>query len=109
WPARVGIRFSFRYFFTLELGVTPGMISVNTKFNHGATVSAPQLFSDSTYFVKVEFTRTNIYTGGQSTFRKEVQFRMTSSGAWSPSNDWTFTGITTTPGATPVKAPNISV
>jgi endoglucanase len=109
WPARVGNRLSFRYFFTLEPGVTPGMISVNTNFNQGATVSAPQLFSDSTYFVKVDFTGTNIYPGGQSAFRKEVQFRMTSSGAWSPSNDWSFTGITTTPGATPVKAPNISV
>ncbi len=109
FPARMGDKLSFRYFFTLESGVTPGMIAINTNFNQGATVSAPQLLSGSTYFVKVDFTGTKIYPGGQSAFRKEVQFRMTSSGAWDPSNDWSFTGIATTPGATPVKAPNISV
>jgi endoglucanase len=109
WPARVGNQLSFRYFFTLEPGVTPGMITINTNFNQGATVSTPQLFSDSTYFVRVDFTGTNIYPGGQSAFRKEIQFRMSSSGAWNPSNDWSFTGITTTPGAAPIKAPNISV
>jgi endoglucanase len=109
FPARMGDKLSFRYFFTLEPGVTPGMITINSNFNQGATVSTPQLLSGSTYFVKVDFTGTKIYPGGQSNFRKEVQFRMTSSGAWDPSNDWSFTGITTTPGGTPVKAPNISL
>jgi len=109
FPARMGDRLSFRYFFTLEPGVTPGMITINTNFNQGATVSAPQLFSGSTYYVLVNFTGTKIYPGGQSAFRKEVQFRMTSSGAWNPSNDHSFQGIATTPGAPPIKAPNISV
>jgi endoglucanase len=109
FPARMGDKLSFRYFFTLEPGVTPGMITINTNFNQGATVSAPQLFSGSTYYVLVNFTGTKIYPGGQSAFRKEVQFRMTSSGAWNPSNDHSFQGIATTPGATPIKAPNISV
>ncbi len=109
WPARMGDQLSFRYFFTLEPGVTPGMITINTNFNQGATVSAPQLFSGSTYFVRVDFTGTKIYPGGQSAFRKEIQFRMSSSGAWNPSNDWSFTGIATIPGAPGIKAPNISV
>jgi hypothetical protein len=109
FPARMGDRLSFRYFFTLEPGVTPGMITINTNFNQGATVSAPQLFSGSTYYVLVNFTGAKIYPGGQSAFRKEIQFRMTSSGAWNPSNDHSFQGIATTPGAPPIKAPNISV
>src|SRR5262245_4975714 len=109
FPARMGDRLSFRYFFTLEPGVTPGMITINTNFNQGATVSTPQLFSGSTYYVLVNFTGTKIYPGGQSAFRKEIQFRMTSSGAWNPSNDHSFQGIATTPGAPPIKAPNISV
>ena len=109
FPARMGTQLSFRYFFTLEPGVTPGMITINTNFNQGATVSAPQLLSGSTYFVRVDFTGTNIYPGGQSASRKEIQFRMASSGAWDPTNDWSFTGIATTPGAPPIKAPNISV
>jgi endoglucanase len=109
FPARNGTQLSFRYFFTLEPGVTPGMITINTNFNQGATVSTPQLLSGSTYYVKVDFTGTNIYPGGQSASKKEIQFRIASSGAWDPTNDWSFTGIATTPGAAPVKAPNISV
>jgi hypothetical protein len=109
FPARMGDNLSFRYFFTLEPGVTPNMITVNTNFNQGATVSTPQLFSGSTYYVLVNFTGTKIYPGGQSASRKEIQFRISSSGAWSTSNDHSFQGITTTPGGTPVKAPNISV
>jgi endoglucanase len=109
FPARMGDNLSFRYFFTLEPGVTPGMITINTNFNQGATVSAPQLFSGSTYYVLVNFTGTKIYPGGQSASRKEIQFRISSSGAWSTTNDHSFQGITTTPGGTPVKAPNISV
>jgi endoglucanase len=109
FPARMGDNLSFRYFFTLEPGVTPSMITVNTNFNQGATVSAPQLFSGSTYYVLVNFTGTKIYPGGQSASRKEIQFRISSSGAWSTTNDHSFQGITTTPGGTPVKAPNISV
>jgi len=109
FPARMGDNLSFRYFFTLEPGVTPGMITINTNFNQGATVSAPQLFSDSTYYVLVNFNGTKIYPGGQSASRKEIQFRISSSGAWNTSNDHSFQGITTTPGGTPVKAPNISV
>ena len=37
-------RLSFRCATTLEPGVTPNMITINTNFNQGATVSAPQLF-----------------------------------------------------------------
>jgi endoglucanase len=109
FPAKVGDKLSFRYFFTLEPGVTPQMITVTTNFNQGATVSAPQQFSGSIFFVKVDFTGTKIFPGGQSESRKEVQFRIASSGAWDPSNDFSFMGIATTPGATPIMAPNISV
>jgi hypothetical protein len=109
FPAKVGDKLSFRYFFTLEPGVTPQMLTVTTNFNQGATVSAPQQFSGSIFFVKVDFTGTKIFPGGQSESRKEVQFRIASSGAWDPSNDFSFMGIATTPGATPIMAPNISV
>ena len=48
-----------------------------------------------------------IYPGGQSAFRKEVQFRIASTGAWNPANDWSYTGVAATPGAAPVKANTI--
>ena len=50
-----------------------------------------------------------IYPGGQSNFRKEVQFRIASAGAWDPSNDWSFAGVASTPGSTPVKVTRIPV
>jgi endoglucanase len=108
FPARMGDRLSFRYYFTLEPGVTPGMITVTTNFNQGATVSLPQC-SGSSCYVTVDFTGTEIYPGGQSEHRKEIQFRLASSGAWVIGNDWSMMGIPTTPGAPPVTAPNIPV
>jgi len=38
-----------------------------------------------------------------------VQFRITSTGAWDPSNDWSYQGIPSTPGASPQLAPRIVV
>jgi endoglucanase len=108
FPARMGDRLSFRYYFTLEPGVTPAMITVTTNFNQGARVSNPACLG-SLCNVLVDFTGTKIYPGGQSEYRHEVQFRMASAGAWNTTNDWSFMGIATTPGATPVKAPNIPV
>jgi hypothetical protein len=50
-----------------------------------------------------------MYPGGQSNYRKEVQFRIASSGAWDPANDWSYTGVSTTPGSTPVLVQRIPV
>jgi endoglucanase len=108
YPARMGDRLSFRYYFTLEPGVTPGMLTVTTNFNQGATVSTPQCLNTLCNVI-VNFTGTKIYPGGQSEHRKEIQFRIASSGAWNTANDWSMTGISTTPGAPPVTAPNMPV
>jgi endoglucanase len=107
WPARMGDKLSFKYFFTLESGVTPSMISLTSPYANGATITGPVLWSGSTYYINVDFTGQKIYPGGQSAYHREVQFRMTSSGAWDPSNDWSYSGVPTTPGTTPIKAANI--
>jgi len=107
WPARMGDKLSFKYFFTLESGVTPAMISVSSPYANGATVTGPFLWSGSTYYLNIDFTGQKIYPGGQSQFHREVQFRMTSSGAWDPTNDWSYQGVPTTPGTTPIKVANI--
>ena len=54
--------------------------------------------------VGISCTGVKIYPGGQQHYRKEVQFRIASAGAWDPSNDWSFTGVATTPGSTPVRS-----
>ncbi len=109
WPARMGDRLSFRYYFTLESGVTPAQISINANYNQCLAPTGPTLHSGSTYYVTINCTGVKIYPGGQSNYRKEVQFRIASSGAWDPSNDWSYTGVSTTPGSTPVLVQRIPV
>ena len=109
WPARMGDRLSFRYYFTLEAGVTPSQITLNANFNQCSAPSGPTLHSGSTYYVTINCTGTKIYPGGQQHYRKEVQFRIASSGAWDPANDWSFSGVSTTPGSTPVLVQRIPV
>src|SRR5678816_1566021 len=109
WPARMGDKLSFRYYFTLESGVTPSQITINANFNQCTAPSGPTLHAGSVYYITVNCTGVKIYPGGQSNYRKEVQFRIASSGAWDPSNDWSYTGVSTTPGSTPVLVQRIPV
>ena len=101
WPARMGDKLSFRYYFTLESGVTASQITVTANYNQCLAPTGPTLHSGSTYYVTINCTGVKIYPGGQQHYRKEVQFRIASSGAWDPSNDWSIQGVTPTPGGTP--------
>jgi endoglucanase len=101
WPARMGDRLSFRYYFTLEPGVTPSQITLTANHNQCLAPTGPTLHSGSIYYVTVSCVGVKIYPGGQQHYRKEVQFRIASSGAWDPSNDWSMQGVTPTPGGTP--------
>ena len=101
WPARMGDKLSFRYYFTLESGVSPSQITINANYNQCSAPTGPTLHAGSVYYVTINCTGTKIYPGGQQHFKKEVQFRIASSGAWDPSNDWSITGVNTTPGGTP--------
>jgi endoglucanase len=109
WPARMGDKLSFRYYFTLESGVTPGQITVAANYNQCLAPAGPTLHAGNVYYLTVNCTGTKIYPGGQSNYRKEVQFRIGSAGAWDPANDWSFTGVGTTPGSTPVLVQRIPV
>jgi hypothetical protein len=108
WPARVTDRLTFRYYFAPEPGTT---VSLQTNFNQCGTGNVTGPFTDpaGNAYVQVSCVGTKIYPGGQSAWRKEIQFRMTSSGTWNPANDWSFAGVATTPGSTPVKVQNIPV
>jgi endoglucanase len=107
WPARMLDRGSFRYFFTLDGSTTPSQITLNSSFTQCTAPSGPTQWSGNIYYITINCTGTKIYPGGQSAYRKEVQFRIASSGTWDPSNDWSYTGVATTPGSAPVKVSNI--
>ncbi len=109
WPARVTDKLSFKYFYKLEDGVTPSMITVSSAYSQCNAPKAPVQVSDNVYAVLIDCDGVMIYPGGQEHYTKEVQFRIASSGAWDPSNDFSYAGIPTTPGATPVKTTKIAV
>lgn len=109
WPARVTDNLSFRYYFTLESGVSPSQITLNANYNQCSAPTGPTQHAGSIYYVTISCAGVKIYPGGQSQYRKEVQFRIASSGAWDPSNDWSYAGVGTTPGGTPVLVNNIPV
>ena len=81
--------------------MTPSQITITANYNQCLAPSGPTLHAGSVYYVTINCTGTKIYPGGQQHFKKEVQFRIASSGAWDPSNDWSITGVNTTPGGTP--------
>ncbi|HEY0992909.1 MAG TPA: glycoside hydrolase family 9 protein [Kofleriaceae bacterium] len=109
WPARVTDRLTLRYFFTVEPGVTPQMLTVTTNFNQCVAPTGITQHAGNIFAVNLSCIGVPIYPGGQPFWRKEIQFRITSSGAWNPANDWSFTGVAPTPGATPVRVDHITV
>lgn len=103
WPARITNDLSLRYYFTLEPGVTPSMISLETQYTEcGSQLGGPYQYSGNIYYITVSCAGVDIFPGGQSNYQKQVQFRITSSGAWDPTNDWSLQGVAAQ-GATPVE------
>lgn len=118
WPARVSKSMSFHYYLDLSEAIAAGYgpedITVTAGgYNQGATVSALQPYDEEhhIYYTKVDFTGTSIYPGGQSAYRKEVQFRIAAplnTLFWDNTNDYSFKGVATG-GALPVKTAYIPV
>jgi uncharacterized membrane protein len=102
WPSRIVNQASFRYYFTLEPGITPGQLQVQTFTNEcgsGGGITGPTQFSGNIYFVNINCLNTNIYPGGDTEHRREVQFRITApntAGSWDPTNDYSFQGLLST-------------
>ncbi|MEV4398582.1 glycoside hydrolase family 9 protein [Nonomuraea sp. NPDC049607] len=108
WPARVLSDGSFRYYFTLDGSTTASQVSVSSAYTQ---CKAPTLGSAGgrVYYVNIDCSGQAIAPAGQSQHRREVQFRITSTGSWDPTDDWSYKGIPVTPGATPVLTKNITL
>jgi len=109
WPARMTDHLTMRYFFTVEPGVTPQMLALTMNFNQCLAPTGITQFAANIFAVNLSCVGVPIYPGGQQFWRKEMQFRIASSGAWDPTNDWSFAGVAPTPGATPVRVDHIAV
>ncbi|WP_238015893.1 glycoside hydrolase family 9 protein [Dactylosporangium sp. AC04546] len=90
WPARALTQGSFRYYFTLDGTTTINQITLSSAYNQCSAPTGPTLVSGSTYYVTVSCVGQTIAPAGQSAWRREVQFRIASSGTWDTSNDWSY-------------------
>ena len=83
WPAKVSNDLTLRYWVDLssemEKGYSAADIAVTAAYSQASSVSALQSWGDSTdniYYTDVSFAGINIFPGGQSDSKKEVQFRL---------------------------------
>jgi endoglucanase len=109
WPARSLSNGSFRYYFTLDGTTTPSQITLSAAYNQCTAPSGPTQFSGQIYYLTINCSGQNIAPAGQSESRREVQFRIASSGTWDPTNDWSYTDVAKTPGSTPVTVQNMTL
>jgi hypothetical protein len=104
FPAAGSQFLSFRYYVdlteTLAAGIQPSQILVTSNYSQDAKLSAlkPYDAARRIYYVEADFTGTLIMPGSSSTYRKEVQFRMSlpngaPAGAWNPANDYSYQGL----------------
>jgi endoglucanase len=92
WPARALTGGKVRYYFTLDGTTTPAQLTVTTNYNQCGPASAPQQHAGAVYYVEIACPDP-IAPAGQSQHRKEIQVRVTSSGTWDPTNDWSYSGL----------------
>lgn len=104
FPAAGSQSLSFRYYVDLSeaiaAGLQPSQIVVKSNYSQGAKVSALKVYDAARkiYYVEADFTGTLIVPGSSSTYRKEVQFRMSlpsgaPASAWNPANDYSYQGL----------------
>ncbi len=117
WPARVTDKLSFKYFMDLSeivaANIDPLSLVTNSNYAEGnikVSKVLPWDTSKNIYYVNVDLAGENIYPGGQSACRREVQFRISApqgTSYWDPKNDFSFKDIPT--GSTVDTVQNIPV
>ncbi len=115
WPARTLDQVTLRYFMDLSEvyanGGSASDISLNTNYSQGGTAVGVMPWDEENhiYYVEIQFAGEPIYPGGQSSYKKEVQFRMTSASSWDNSNDFSYQDIAGTNGGSLVKASHMAL
>jgi hypothetical protein len=104
FPAAASEFLAFRYYVdlteALAAGIQPSQIAVTSSYSQGGRVSPLQPYdvARKIYYVEADFTGTLITPGSSSTYRKEIQFRLSlpsgaPASAWNPANDYSYQGL----------------
>lgn len=110
WPARVADDLELRYFVNLSELADPSSVTVSLNYAEGAAFGGLYEWDkeNGIYYVSIDFGGSKIYPGGQSAYKKEVQFRM-AAGGWSPDNDPSFAELSGTNGSELVRANSLAL
>lgn len=114
WPARVTDDLELRYFVDLSelysAGKSAGDVKVTLNYSDGAKFGGIYEWDKANhiYYVSIDFSGAKIYPGGQSAYRKEVQFRMLADG-WNADNDPSFAELVGTNGSELVRAEHVGL
>ena len=110
WPARVAENLELRYFVDLSELSDPTSVTVSMNYSEGAKFGGLYEWNKakSIYYVKIDFSDCKIYPGGQSAYKKEVQFRMSAPG-WNPDNDPSYKEIKGSNGSELVRAVSVGL
>lgn len=80
WPARNTDQLKFRYWVDLTeemaAGYSASDVTVSTAYNQASSVTGLTHWDDNLYYAEISFAGVDIYPGGQSASKKEVQFRL---------------------------------
>lgn len=114
WPARVTDNLELRYFIDLSelyaAGGTASDVKVSMNYSEGAKFGGLYEWNKAKhiYYVSIDFSGVKIYPGGQSAYKKEVQFRMTAP-TWNPDNDPSYKELVGTNGSELIRAANVGL
>lgn len=114
WPARVTDNLELRYFVDLSelysAGLSASDVQVTLNYSDGAKFGGIYEWNKdkNIYYVSISFDGVKIYPGGQSAYKKEVQFRMSANG-WNADNDPSYAELVGTNGSDLLRANHVGL
>lgn len=106
FPARSLKNAKVRYWFTTD-GFAASDVTLSANYSECGAQSGKGVSAGGTLgYVELSCVGQDIYPGGQSQHRREIQFRLTGPAGWNPANDPSYAGLTQTALA---KAPAITL
>ena len=94
FPARALKNGTLRYWFTLDSGDSAANLTLSANYSEcGPQTAKPVSAGGTLYYAELSCVGQNIYPGGQSQHRRELQFRVTGGSTWNAANDASSAGL----------------